>query len=135
MSTTINREIQISGKTSLASDVLIYRNKLYVSMLFYSQHTLLKSTFLESTASTPEAKGDSIVKEVEDCMKELGFPDDKGFLRRIAWVESKYGTDKNTYRSGYHGGIWQVLILYSLNSIQYGISSKQYHNVYFTSLV
>jgi len=36
------------------------------------------------------------------------FPQDYSFLRRIAYVESKDGTDQNTYRSAYHGGIWQV---------------------------
>ena len=29
-------------------------------------------------------------------------------MRRIAYVESKDGTDSGTYQSGYHGGIWQV---------------------------
>ena len=30
------------------------------------------------------------------------------FLKRIAWVESKFGTDRRTFRTGYHGGIWQI---------------------------
>lgn len=104
-------------------------------MLFYSWQTLLILTFPESMARTPKAKGASVVKGVVDKVNGLEiFPDDQEFLSRIAWVESKYGTDKDTYRSGYYGGIWQVLILSSLNSIQYGISPKQYHNVCFTSL-
>ena len=37
------------------------------------------------------------------------FPDDKGFLRRIAHVESNDGMNVNTYREGFHGGIWQVV--------------------------
>jgi len=29
-------------------------------------------------------------------------------LRRIAYTETRDGTKSNTYRSGYHGGIWAV---------------------------
>ena len=36
------------------------------------------------------------------------FPNDNDMLRRIAIVESKDGTDSNTYRQSYYGGIWQV---------------------------
>ncbi|XP_067038608.1 uncharacterized protein [Acropora muricata] len=58
---------------------------------------------------TPKEKGADVVKAVVDRISELGiFPDDHKFMCRIAWVESKYGTDKGTYRPGYHGGIWQV---------------------------
>ncbi|CAH0386295.1 unnamed protein product [Bemisia tabaci] len=35
------------------------------------------------------------------------FPDDRDFLRRVAYTESKFGDDPQTYRSGYHGGVWQ----------------------------
>ena len=45
---------------------------------------------------------------VEKIQKSGIFPNDKKFLRRTAYVESKDGTDSNTYRQGYHGGIWQV---------------------------
>ncbi len=37
------------------------------------------------------------------------FPDDKKFLERVAWVESKFGTEKHphpTYPN--RGGIWKV---------------------------
>ena len=58
---------------------------------------------------TPKEKGADVVKAVVDRITELGiFPDDHKFMCRIGWVESKYGTDKGTYRPGYHGGIWQV---------------------------
>ena len=30
------------------------------------------------------------------------------FLRRVAYVETKFGVDVDTFRDGYHGGIWQV---------------------------
>ncbi|KAJ7349516.1 hypothetical protein OS493_038869, partial [Desmophyllum pertusum] len=58
---------------------------------------------------TPKGKGASLVKKVVDTINDLGiFPNDRKFLSRVAWVESKYGEDPGTYRSGYHGGIWQV---------------------------
>ena len=47
----------------------------------------------------------AVVRRIEDSNI---FPSDNQFLRRIAYVESKDGTDSGTYRSGYHGGIWQV---------------------------
>ena len=36
------------------------------------------------------------------------FGDDKEMLRRIAYTETRDGTKSNTYRLGYHGGIWAV---------------------------
>lgn len=36
------------------------------------------------------------------------FSEDRLFLRRLAYVESRDGTDAKTYRAGYNGGIWQV---------------------------
>ncbi|KAM7430895.1 hypothetical protein ABFA07_018452 [Porites harrisoni] len=60
-------------------------------------------------AYTPKGKGAGVVKDVVDTINGLGiFPNDHKFLCRVAWVESKYGEDPNTYRSGYYGGIWQV---------------------------
>ena len=57
---------------------------------------------------TPGASGSGVVEEVVSTVQSL-FDSDNKFLRRIAYVESKDGTDKNTYHSGYVGGIlWQV---------------------------
>lgn len=56
---------------------------------------------------TPEDKGESVVKEVVAKLKAM-FGDDKEFMYRIACVESNFGNHPNTYREGYHGGIWQV---------------------------
>ena len=56
---------------------------------------------------TPGASGSGVVEEVVSKLQSL-FGSDYKFLRRIAYVESKDGIDKNTYRSGYDGGIWQV---------------------------
>ena len=50
-----------------------------------------------------------MVDDVVECIDNSSiFPSDNGFLRRIAWVESKFGNDRGTYRTDYHGGIWQV---------------------------
>ena len=61
--------------------------------------------------TTPEATGKSVVEDVVRQISSI-FPDDHGFLVRIAWVESKFGTDPNTFTNKdgrpYHGGIWQV---------------------------
>ena len=55
------------------------------------------------------ASGSDVVKAVVSRIADSDiFPNDNQLLRRIAYVESKDGTDRRTYRSGYHGGIWQV---------------------------
>lgn len=60
-------------------------------------------------ATSPKGKGASVVKEVVDTINGLGiFANEHKFLCRVAWVESKYGEAPGAYRSGYHGGIWQV---------------------------
>ena len=57
----------------------------------------------------PGASGPDVVRAVIGRIEGSNiFLLDKQFLRRIAYVESKDGTDDSTYRSGYHGGIWQV---------------------------
>lgn len=55
-----------------------------------------------------EESGADVVRAVVNRIQEVFGKNDKQFLRRVAFVESKDGTDSNTYRSGYHGGIWQV---------------------------
>ena len=57
----------------------------------------------------PESSGISVVLATVGLIRESGiFSDDRQLLRRIAWVESRDGTDPQTYRQGFHGGIWQV---------------------------
>ena len=77
---------------------------------------LPSSSLLQNMAYTPKGKGAGVVKDVVDTINGLGiFPNDHKFLCRVAWVESKYGEDPNTYRSGYYGGIWQVSGLFQIN--------------------
>ena len=68
--------------------------------------------FVESMACSSivaYGKGAAVVKDVVDTINSLRiFPNDKKFLCRVAWVESRYGLAPGTYRRGYYGGIWQV---------------------------
>ncbi|CAH1783424.1 unnamed protein product [Owenia fusiformis] len=63
-----------------------------------------------TTKEETETKTPSGIDVVNTALEKLTQYADKGleFLRNIACVESKYGTDKDTYRENYHGGIWQV---------------------------
>ena len=56
---------------------------------------------------TPGASGSTIVANVIKKV-EATLGGTKQLLKSTALVESKYGKDPNTYRNGYHGGIWQV---------------------------
>lgn len=48
---------------------------------------------------------DATIDQIKDsCI----FQNDYLFLRRLAFVNSKFGTDGSTYRSGFDGGIWQI---------------------------
>ena len=60
-------------------------------------------TLREGTCGTAVVR--AVIGRIEDTNI---FPNDNQLLRRIAYVESKDGTDSTTYRNGYHGGIWQV---------------------------
>ena len=55
------------------------------------------------------ASGSAVVRAAVGRIEDANiFPNDNQLLRRIAYVESKDGTDNNTYRVGYYGGIWQM---------------------------
>lgn len=57
----------------------------------------------------PDVKGTDVVNAVVDLIKaKCVFPEDRLFLRRLAFVESTDGNDPDTYRQGYDGGIWKV---------------------------
>jgi len=55
-----------------------------------------------------EAAGEEVVSESIDVINKIGFPNDKGFLKEIAKHESHLGKHRNTFRKGYHGGIYQI---------------------------
>lgn len=58
---------------------------------------------------TPGEKGSDVVEAVVNLIKNSCiFPNDRMYLRRLAYVETADGLSLNTYRPGYYGGIWQV---------------------------
>jgi len=57
----------------------------------------------------PGSAGASVVDAVTRLIEvSCIFPDDKLFMRRLAYVESDDGSDEKTFRTDYDGGIWQV---------------------------
>ena len=63
----------------------------------------------QSDIVTPGAKGAVVVETVCNVLEaSCIFEDDKLFTRRLAYVESEDGENKETFRPGYYGGIWQV---------------------------
>lgn len=58
----------------------------------------------------PKATGEFVVNAVLSRFNETGFETNENvltFMRRLAWVESRFGNDPHTFRQGFHGGIWQ----------------------------
>ena len=66
----------------------------------------------------PGGVGPSIVETVCSLFETICdiFPDDKLFLRRLAFAESNDGLDPKTFRKNYFGGIWQVNIVKKKNA-------------------
>ena len=58
----------------------------------------------------PEVRGSLVVETVVDRIERSAiFKNDFGYIRRIAWVETRDGLNRTfTFRPGYHGGLWQV---------------------------
>ena len=80
-------------------------------------HLILKLTLLFVLCNaqiidktrTPNAVGSDVVEAVVNVIRNYClFPDDKLYLRRVAYVESQDGLAASTFRQGYYGGIWQV---------------------------
>ncbi|CAG2188029.1 unnamed protein product [Mytilus edulis] len=64
---------------------------------------------LTDKTRTPNASGSDVVEAVVNLIREACiFPNDKLYLRRLAYVESMDGLEANTYRPNYYGGIWQI---------------------------
>ena len=57
----------------------------------------------------PGGAGSELVETVCEIIQAACiFDDDTLLVRRMANVESQDGRNPDTYRDGYHGGIWQV---------------------------
>jgi len=78
-------------------------------ILFVLLGLVALGTTTEDGTLTPGGSGSQLVESSCDRIQaSCIFDDDKLLLRRIAYVESQDGLSPDTYRDGYHGGIWQV---------------------------
>ena len=79
-------------------------------------------TCQQDLTRSPGTSGPEVVEAVVNIIKQTCiFPDDKLFIRRLAYVESFDGLDADTYQPGV-GGIWRVSlrwykILYNFQSL------------------
>jgi hypothetical protein len=71
--------------------IFFYASFLEGSELAYGEQTVRKAIAMTTT-----------------LLSDTPLPDISIFLYRVATVESRWGEDPRTYRSGYWGGIWQV---------------------------
>ena len=63
----------------------------------------------QDLTTQPGTSGSAVVFACISRIQQSGiFTSDNEMLRRIAYVETNDGNDADTYRSGYHGGIWAV---------------------------
>ncbi|RUS87547.1 hypothetical protein EGW08_004723, partial [Elysia chlorotica] len=72
----------------------------------------LTLTLVQGQIDLTRDKGAAGADVVEATLQQLResciFPSDYIFLRRVAYVLTKDGTDPSTYRAGFDGGIWQI---------------------------
>ena len=70
--------------------------------------TVASSESVDRT-KTEKATGSNVVQAVVDKIGQTCiFPNDRQFIRRMAYVESQDGKDTFTFRPSFNGGIWQV---------------------------
>ena len=63
----------------------------------------------QDLTTQPGTNGSAVVSACVTRVQQSGiFASDNEMLRRISYVETEFGNDEDTYRSGYHGGIWAV---------------------------
>lgn len=65
-----------------------------------------------------------MVEHVVDLVGQTCLTDNEIFLRLMAKVETQDGTDGQTYRNDYNGGIWNVSYFQSYHFITYIAMSK-----------
>ena len=82
------------------------QNLAFLLLLIAGQLTCMKCQELirQDGASGPEA----VLLAVARIQQSGIFGNDNDLLRRIAYVETRDGTLPDTFRDGYHGGIWAV---------------------------
>lgn len=85
-----------------------HQKQRFVALLFCVLGWELVLSAVDRTRED-RAVGADIVQAVVDIIREnCIYPNDRVFLRRLAYVESKDGKNTNTFRPNFYGGIWQV---------------------------
>ncbi|KAL3871108.1 hypothetical protein ACJMK2_039127 [Sinanodonta woodiana] len=83
--------------------------KAALSLIIFVSSILDSSCVIHDETRMPGANGAEVVDAVVGIIRKYCiFPDDNLYLRRLAFLLTRDGTDPITYRSGYNGGIWQV---------------------------
>ena len=84
---------------------------MYTALCLAFLFLVVGSVTAQDETETSNATGEGVVGAVLERFRNTEFETNETklcFLKRIAWVESKFGTDRRTFRTGYHGGIWQI---------------------------
>ena len=101
------------------SSYIIENSKMSaVLLLFLFLPAVLQAQTQDKTLEAGAKGADVVEATLERIASSCAFSDDKLFARRVAAVESADGLSSQTYRTGYHGGIWQAW-LSQINIYQY----------------
>jgi len=81
-----------------------------IILVFYRDIAYAQDRSTVDRTIEPEVRGSEAVETVVGRIERAAiFENDYGYLRRIAWVETRDGLNyAATFRVGYHGGLWQV---------------------------
>ena len=81
-----------------------------INLVFYRDTAYAQDRSAVDRTIEPEVRGNEVVETVVSRIERSAiFENDYGYIRRIAWVETRDGLNRTaTFRNGYHGGLWQV---------------------------
>lgn len=97
---------RLRGQSSSSKEIM----RTLLSLVFVAVLCLTAVSAATDTTRQPNSYGTAVVEAVVNIIRQSClFADDRRFLRRLAYVESQDGTGANTFRTGYYGGIWQVI--------------------------
>lgn len=86
--------------------------KLGACSFFLTTLLLISSTSAVDKTIENEASGSTVVEAVVNLLRaRCTVSDDNFFLRRMAYAASRDGEKSDTFRKGFDGGIWQVIII------------------------
>ena len=79
---------------------------LFLATIAFSR---VEAVEVDETVLEEGANGTAVVLlSIAHIQQAAIFPDDNEMLRRIAYVETRDGSDPDTYSEGNYGGIWAV---------------------------